>query len=71
MSEKYNVIYIIIDRLFKERYYILCHSNEKDISTKEVIKSILWNIYYLPKLLSFIISDCSSQFLFTLWWSMY
>ena len=32
---------------------------------------MLWNIYCLHKLLSFIVSDWDSQFVFTLWKSMY
>ena len=59
MSENYNVIYTIINRLFKKRYYILCHSDEKDTSTEEVIRIILWNIYCLYKLLNFIVLNCS------------
>ena len=70
MSEDYNVICIIINWLLKKRHYISCHSEDQRTSTEEVVKIMLWNIYCLHKLLSFIVSDWDSQFVFTLWKSM-
>ena len=70
MSKDYNVICIIIDQLLKKKYYISCHSKDHRTSTEKVIKIILWNIYCLHKLLSFIVSDWDFQFVLTLWKSI-
>ena len=41
MSENYNTICIIIDRLLKKRHYISYHSEDQRISVKKVIKIML------------------------------
>ena len=70
MSENYNAICTIIDRLSKKRHYISCHSEDQRTSAEEVIKIMLWNIYRLHGLFSSIVSDWGPQFIFTLWKSM-
>ena len=70
MSEDYNAICTIIDRLSKERHYIPCHSGDQGTSAEEVVKIMLWNIYRLHGLPSSIVSDRGPQFVSTLWKSM-
>ena len=41
MSENYNTICIIIDRLLKKKHYISCHSEDQKTSVKKVIKIML------------------------------
>ena len=41
MSEDYNVICTIIDRLLKERHYIPCHSEDQGTSAEKVVKIML------------------------------
>ena len=66
MLKDYNTICTIIDKLLKKRHYISCHSEDQRTLTEEVVKIMLWNIYCLHKLLSFIVSDWDLQFIFTL-----
>ena len=70
LSEDYNAICTIIDRLSKERHYVPCHSGDKGTSTEEVAKIMIWNVYRLHGLPSSIVSDRGPQFISTLWQSM-
>ncbi len=70
LSEDYNVICTIIYHLIKERHYVLCHWEDDDISVKETIWIMLWNIYWLHDLLSSIVSNRDSQFISTMWKSL-
>ncbi len=67
LSEDYNVICIIICHFIKECYYVFCHWRDDDISVKEMIWIMLWNIYWLHDLLSSIVSDRDFQFISTMW----
>jgi hypothetical protein len=33
----FNIIFTVIDKLFKERYYILCTVKDKETSAEEII----------------------------------
>ncbi len=57
LSEDYNVICTIICCLIKEHHYVFCHWEDNDISVKEMIWIMLWNIYRLHDLLSSIVSN--------------
>ncbi len=57
LSEDYNIICIIICHLIKEHHYVFCHWKNDDISVKEMIWIMLWNIYQLHDLLSSIVSN--------------
>ncbi len=70
LSEDYNVICIIICHLIKERHHVLCHWEDDDISVKEMIWIMLWNVYQLHDLLSSIVSNRDSQFISTMWKSL-
>ncbi len=70
LSEDYNVICTIICHLIKERHYVSCHWEDDDISVKETIWIMLWNVYRLHDLLSSIVSNRDSQFISTMWKSL-
>ncbi len=67
LSEDYNVICIIICCFIKEHHYVFCHWKNDDISVEEMIWIMLWNVYQLHDLLSFIVSDIDFQFISTMW----
>jgi len=66
LSEDYNVICTIICHFIKECHYVLCHWENNDISVKETIWIMLWNVYQLHDLLSSIVSNRDSQFISTM-----
>ncbi len=70
LSKDYNVICTIICRLIKKRHYVLCHWRDESISVEETIWIMLWNVYRLHDLLSFIILNRDSQFISTMWQSL-
>jgi len=70
LSKDYNVICIIICYLIKEHHYVFCHWRDNDISVEETVWIMLWNIYRLHDLLSSIVSNKDSQFVFIMWKSL-
>ncbi len=70
LSKNYNVICMIICRLFKERHYVLCHWEDDDISIEETVWIMLWNVYRLHDLLSSIVLNRDSQFISIMWQSL-
>ncbi len=70
LSKDYNVICTIICYLIKKRHYVFCHWEDEDISVEETVWIMLWNVYRLHDLLSFIVSNRDSQFISTMWQSL-
>ncbi len=70
LLEDYNIICIIICCLIKERHYVFCHWEDNDISVEETVWIMLWNVYRLHNLLSFIVLNKDSQFVFIMWKSL-
>ncbi len=70
LSEDYNVICTIICWLIKKHHYVFCHWEDESISVEEMIWIMLWNIYRLHDLLSFIVLNRDSQFISTMWQSL-
>ena len=70
MSEGYNAICTIIDRLYKERHYVLYYLEDKGTSTEELVGLMLWNIFRPHGLPSSITSDQGPQFISNLWRSI-
>ena len=70
LSEDYNIICTIICQLIKKYHYVLCHWEDEDISVEETVWIMLWNVYQLHDLLSFIVSNRDSQFISTMWQSL-
>ncbi len=69
-SSEYNVILTIICRLSKEKHYISCITDDEDITVEKTAEMLIQWIYQTHELLSFIVSDRSSQFISILWKSL-
>ncbi len=69
-SYDYNVILTVICRLLKERHYISCITDEKDITVEKTAEMLLQWVYWTHDLSSFIVFDQDSQFIFILWKSL-
>ena len=50
MSEGFKAICMIIDRLFKERHHVTCHSGDEGAPSNETVWILVWNIYRLHSL---------------------
>ena len=61
-SDGKNAILTIIDRLSKERHYVLCFINENGTSVKQTAEMVIQNVFRLHELLASIVSDRGSQF---------
>lgn len=70
LSEGYNAICTIVDRLSKERHYVPCHSGDGGTSAEETAMILIWNVYRLHGLPSSITSDNGPQFASNVWKSM-
>jgi len=66
-SYDYNAILTVICRLSKERHYISCITDEKDITVEKTAEMLLQWVYRTHDLSSFIVFDRDSQFTFILW----
>ena len=54
-SKKYNIICMIINRLFKEYYYVFCIVDKKNIVIEIYVRILFYYIFRIHKLFSFII----------------
>ncbi len=66
-SYDYNAILTVICRLLKERHYISCITDDEDITVEKTAEMLLQWVYWTHDLLSFIVFDQDSQFIFILW----
>ncbi len=66
-SYDYNAILTVICRLLKERHYISCIIDDEDITVKKTAEMLLQWVYQTHDLLSFIVFNWDSQFIFILW----
>ncbi len=57
LSEDYNIICTIICWFIKKCHYVFCHWEDENISVEETIWIMLWNVYWLHDLSSFIVSN--------------
>ncbi len=70
-TKDYNIICTIICWFIKKRHYVFCHWEDEDISVEEMIWIMLWNVYWIHDLPSSIVSNKDSQFISTMWQSLY
>ncbi len=66
-SYDYNAILTVICKLLKERHYISCITDDKDITVEKTAEMLLQWVYWTYDLSSFIVFDRDSQFIFILW----
>ena len=57
MSKDYNVIWVVIDQLIKERYYVLYTIENNGIFIKSTIEMLIKKIFRLHELLTSIMFD--------------
>jgi len=69
LLKNYNIICMIICCLFKEHHYVFCHWRDNDISIKETVWIMLWNVYWHHDLFSSIVSNRDFQFILIMWQS--
>ena len=66
-SNEYNVIYIVIDKFFKKRHYILCRIMNERTSTKIIILILINWIFKTHDLSQFITLNRDLQFVIVVW----
>jgi len=66
-SYDYNAILTVICRLSKERHYIFCIIDDKDITVEKTAEMLIQWIYWTHDLSSFIVFNWGSQFTSILW----
>ena len=62
----YNVIWVVVDRLIKERYYVLCTVKKNGIFVESTVKMLIKKIFRLHELSASIVFDRGSQFIVTI-----
>ena len=66
-SKEHNVIFVVVNRLIKKRYYISCTITDEDISVEYTAKMLVNHIFRLHELPSLIVSNRDPQFVITVW----
>ena len=61
-SKKFNVIYIIIDRLFKKRHYVSCTIIEKYINVNACVRILIHYVFKIHEVFLSIILNRKFQF---------
>ena len=66
-SEGHNAIFTIVDRLTKERHYVLCTAAEDGTSAEATAGLLIKKVFRLHDLPASVISDRGPQFVATVW----
>ena len=66
-SNEYNVICIVIDKLFRKRHYIFYKITDEETSTKIIVLILINWIFRTHDLFRFIISNRDLQFVIVVW----
>ncbi len=66
-SDESNAILTVIDRLSKERHYILCWSDDEETFVEQTVKLLLIWVFRTHELSRSIMFDRSSQFISIVW----
>ncbi len=69
-SDESNAILTVIDRLSKERHYILCWSDDEETFAEQTVKLLLIWVFRTHELSRSIMFDRSSQFISIVWKSL-
>ena len=70
-SNGYNAVLIVIDRLTKERHYILCTTDKNGTTAEATAYLLLNNVWKLHGLPLSLTSDQGPQFIFGVWKNLY
>jgi hypothetical protein len=66
-NKDYNAIFIIVNKLSKMHHYISCTIDENEITIEKIIKLFIQHVWKLHELLTIMISNRDSQFIFLVW----
>jgi hypothetical protein len=66
-NKKYNAIFMMINRLNKMHHYISCIIDENDTTAEKTTKLLIQHVWKLHELLTTMISNRNSQFIFLVW----
>ncbi len=69
-SDESNAILTVIDRLSKERHYILCWSDDKETFAEQTVKLLLIWIFRIHELSRSIVFNRDLQFISIVWKSL-
>ncbi len=69
-SEESNAILTVVNRLFKEHHYILCWSDDEEITAEQTVKLLLVWVFCTHELLRSIVFNHDSQFILIVWKSL-
>ncbi len=69
-SDESNAILTVIDRLSKERHYILCWSHDEETFAEQTVKLLLIWVFRTHELSRSIVFDRDSQFISIIWKSL-
>ena len=67
LSQGHNVIWVVIDRLIKERHYVLYTTENDDTFVESTIEMLIREVFRLYKLSTSIVFDRGPQFVATIW----
>ena len=67
LSKSYNVIWVIIDRLIKKRYYVLCTAEDNNTFIENIIEMLISEVFRIYELSTSIMFDRGSQFVIIIW----
>jgi hypothetical protein len=66
-NKDYNAIFMIVNRLSKMHHYIFCTIDENEITIENIVKLLIQHVWKLHELLTTMISNRDSQFIFFVW----
>ncbi len=66
-KQKFNAIFMIVNRLTKMHHYISCVAKENETTVEEIIRLFINHVWKLHELSSIIVFDRESQFVSNVW----
>ena len=66
LSEDHNVVWVVIDRLIKERHYVSCTINDEGTFVKSTVEMLIKKVFRIYELSALIMSDRGPQFVVTI-----
>ena len=62
LLKDYNVIWVIVNRLIKKRYYVSCTTKNNNTFIENIIEMFIREVFHIYELLILIMFDRDSQF---------
>ena len=67
LSEGHNVVWVVVDRLTKERHYVPCTADDEGTSAESTVEMLIKEVFRIHGLPASIVSDRGPQFVATVW----